>query len=45
MFDEDYINELCELADYYGMDSLTEEQQYILKHKNDLIKGDIYEKQ
>lgn len=29
-FDEDYINDLCEQADYYGMESLTEEEQYLL---------------
>lgn len=28
--DEDYINDLCEQADYYGMESLTEEEQYLL---------------
>ena len=28
--DEDYINDLCERADYYGMESLTEEEQYLL---------------
>ena len=27
---EDYINDLCERADYYGMESLTEEEQYLL---------------
>lgn len=25
--DEDYINDLCEQADYYGMESLTEERR------------------
>lgn len=33
--DEDYINELCERADYYGMEALTEEEQYLVNHKND----------
>lgn len=28
--DEDYINDLCERADYYGMESLTEEEQHLL---------------
>lgn len=28
--DEDYINDLCEQADYYGMESLTEEEQHLL---------------
>lgn len=31
--DEDYINDLCERADYYGMESLTEEEQYILQSR------------
>ena len=30
--DEDYINDLCEQADYYSMESLTEEEQYLLLH-------------
>lgn len=33
--DEDYINDLCERADYYGMESLTEEEQFLLAHKDD----------
>lgn len=28
----DYIKELYERADYYGMESLTEEEQYVLAH-------------
>ena len=32
--DPDYINELCERADYYGMESLTEYEQYLLNHKD-----------
>lgn len=35
--DEDYINDLCEQADYFGMESLTENEQYILNHKEDLL--------
>ena len=34
--DEDYIKDLCERADYYGVESLTEEEQYILNHKDEL---------
>ena len=29
-FDEEYYEDLCERADYYGMESLTEEEQYLL---------------
>lgn len=29
-YNEDLYNELCIQADYYGEDSLTEEQQYVL---------------
>ena len=32
---DDYLKELCELADYYGMESLTEEEQYILAHRGE----------
>ena len=32
---EDYIKELCERADYYGMESLTDEEQYILAHRGE----------
>lgn len=32
---EDYIKELCERADYYGMESLTDEEQYILAHRRE----------
>lgn len=32
---EDYIKELCKRADYYGMESLTEEEQYILTHRGE----------
>ena len=32
---EDYIKELCEHADYYGMESLTEEEQYTLTHRGE----------
>ena len=28
---EDYINDLCERVDYYGMESLTEEEQCIFE--------------
>lgn len=31
--DEDYINDLCEQADYYGMESLTEEERRIQNGK------------
>lgn len=32
----DYYNELCERADYYGMDSLTEEEQfYLINYKKE----------
>lgn len=31
--DEDYINDLCEQADYYGMKSLTEEERRIQNGK------------
>ena len=32
----DYYKELCERADYYGMDSLTEEEQfYLINYKNE----------
>ena len=30
--DIDYYKELCERADYYGMDSLTEKEQLFLKY-------------
>ena len=30
----DYYKELCERADYYGMDSLTEEEQIYLINYN-----------
>lgn len=30
IFDEDTHRELCERADYYGMDSLTESEQYLV---------------
>ena len=32
---EDEYRELCERADYYGMESLTEEEQYFLIHYHD----------
>lgn len=32
---EDYITELCERADYYGMESLTEEELYILSYRGE----------
>ena len=32
----DYYKELCERADYYGLDSLTEEEQsYLINYKNE----------
>ena len=32
--DIDYYKELCERADYYGMESLTEEEQnYLINYK------------
>lgn len=31
--DEDYINYLCGRADYYGMDSLTEEEQHLISSR------------
>lgn len=32
----DYYNELCERADYYGMGSLTEEEQfYLINYKKE----------
>lgn len=34
--DEGYIRELCKRADYYGMESLTEQEQYTLAHKDDM---------
>ena len=34
--EEDYYNELCERADYYGMESLTEEEQiYLINYKKE----------
>lgn len=34
--DIDYYNELCERADYYGMESLTEEEQnYLINYKKE----------
>lgn len=38
--DEDYIKDLCERANYYGMESLTEEEQYILNYKDELESED-----
>ena len=32
---EDYIKELCERAGYYGMESLTDEEQHILAHRRE----------
>lgn len=29
-YDEDMYNDLCERADFYGMDSLTEDEQYVV---------------
>ena len=34
--DDEYIRELCERADYYGMKSLAEQEQYALAHKYDM---------
>ena len=39
LFDEEkeskaeYYEDLCRRADYYGMESLTEEEQYLLLHR------------
>lgn len=30
-FDEDYYKELCQQIDYYGIESLSEEQQYLYR--------------
>lgn len=32
-YDEDYIQELVEQANFWGMESLTEEQQFILLNR------------
>lgn len=37
---EDDIKELCERADYYGMEALTEQEQYIIMHK-DKYEGEV----
>lgn len=35
LLDSEYIEDICEIADYYGMEALTEEQQHLMLHKED----------